>query len=94
MKGETYKKLKEYEGIMQVAANCGYVRMTRPQTEEFSALYEEVYGKPMTRQQKTCGRCLQKAVVGVWTEYQKYKSSPWGKKIDGVENADKQTAES
>lgn len=93
MKGETYKKLKEYEHAMEVAATCGYVRMTAAQVAGFAELYKEVFGKELTRSQRSCGHCLQKAAAAVWGEYQKYKISPHGKKID-KQNADQEQTES
>ena len=85
MKGDTYKKLKKYEGAMQCAATCGYIRLSMTQVSEFADLYEQTFWKALTRQQRTCGHCLQKAAVALWNEYQRYKNSPWGKKIDNAD---------
>ena len=85
MTGEVYDKLKPYEGVMDCAEKCGYVRLNARQADELSVLYGETFGKPFTRQQRTCGTCLRKAVVQLYQEYKKYKNSPWGKR---KENAD------
>lgn len=85
MKGDTYDKLKKYEGIMDCAEKCGYVRITASQLKEVGDCYEETFGTPLTRQQKTCGNCIRKAVVALYAEYKKYKNSPWGKRKDNAD---------
>ena len=53
MKAETYKKLKELEKPMVIAATCGYIRMTAPQVALLAECYEEAFGKALTRSQKS-----------------------------------------
>lgn len=92
MKGETYKKLKELEKQMNIAATCGYIRITAPQVALLAECYEEAFGRALTRSQKTCGHCLKKAAVELYNDYLKYKNSPRGKKIDKEENAEEEDA--
>lgn len=94
MKGETYKALKKFEGAMQVAKTCGYIRLTSTQVMELAQLYNEAFGKELTRSQKTCGHCLQRVAVALYDEYLKYKNSPRGRKIDKEENANQEQTES
>lgn len=93
MKGETYKKLKELEKPMEIAATCGYIRITAPQVALLAECYEEAFGRALTRSQRTCSHCLKKAAVELYNDYLKYKNSPRGKKIDKEENADTEQTE-
>ena len=93
MKAETYKKLKELEKPMVIAATCGYIRMTAPQVALLAECYEEAFGKALTRSQKTCGHCLKKAAVDLYNDFIKYEKSPSGKHIDKEENADTEQTE-
>lgn len=92
MKGETYKKLKELEKPMEIAAKCGYIRITAPQVALLAECYEEAFGRALTRSQRTCSHCLKKAAVELYNDYLKYKNSPRGKKIDKEENAEEEDA--
>lgn len=92
MKGETYKKLKELEKPMEIAATCGYIRITAPQVALLAECYEEAFGRALTRSQRTCSHCLKKAAVELYNDYLKYKNSPRGKKIDKEDNAEEEDA--
>lgn len=92
MKAETYRKVKDIEKQLRIAAECGYIRVTATQAALLAECYEEAFGRALTRSQRTCGNCLKKAAVELYNDYLKYKSSPHGKKIDN-ENADTEQAE-
>ena len=86
MKVEQYKQLKQFEHSMDSARRVGYARMNFRELDTFGKIYEELYGAELTRQQKSCPRCVLKAIKRVAEDYFKFKDSPWGRRVDKAEN--------
>lgn len=80
MKTEDYKKLREWSGKFEESRH-GYVRATKNDMERFSAVYQEIYGKPVTQSQKTCPRCILKLFKSVGEDFWAFEKSVAYKKL-------------
>lgn len=81
MKTEVYKKLKEFDKQLSSAVNSGFARFSAPELEKLSQAISEHRGTPLSRQERTCPRCLLKTLKQVAEEYYKYEQSPRGKAL-------------
>ena len=93
MTTEVYKKLKKFESKMSSAVNSGYARFRAPELEEFSSILVEHRGAPLSRQERTCPRCLLTTLKNVAADYFKFQSSPAGKKLEKLEREEQEVVE-
>ena len=82
MKTDTYKKCKRIEEKLDYAHQFGYVTMLTDEKEIFFEAYKETFDQELSRSQKSCPRCMIQAVRRLWTEFDRFRNSPAGKKID------------
>lgn len=80
MTTEDYKKLRPWAGKFEESRH-GYVRATRGDMDAFGAVYQEVYGTPITQSQKTCPRCIIKLFQRVAADFWGFEKSPAYKKL-------------
>lgn len=85
MTTEQYKKLRKYAGKFEETRH-GFVRVTRTEMDEFSSIYWEIYGKEVTRNQRTCPHCVLKLFKQVAGDFWNFEKSPAYKKLVKAES--------
>lgn len=83
MKNENYLALLPLERQLQSAVQSSYARLSAVEFEKFCGIYAELYGTPLTSNEKNCNRCRLKALVKVakdYFEYQEWYKGRWGRK--------------
>ena len=78
---ENYLAFREFEGKLSSALHSGFARFSSPELEKFSSILANHRGTPLSRQERTCPRCLLKTLKQVAEEFYKYQDSPRGKAL-------------
>lgn len=81
MTKDNYLAFKEFENKLTSAKNSGFARFSAPELEKFSQILAKHRGTPLSRQERTCPRCLLKTLKQVAEEFYKYQDSPRGKAL-------------
>lgn len=80
MTTDNYKKLREFAGKFEESRH-GYVRATRTEMDRFSEVYKEVYGREVSRSQRTCPHCIFKLFKTVAEDFWAFEKTPAYKKL-------------
>ena len=68
-----YEELQWMSTKFQLVTNAGYVHITRKELDKFLVTYQKVFGEGLTASQKSCPRCVVRAVRRMADEYLKYE---------------------
>lgn len=69
MKKELYDKAKEFENIFKYALKMDFLRVTPEVFNEIMKIYEEHFGKKLSKSQKQCNTCRLKAIKEIGRVY-------------------------
>ena len=69
MKKELYDKAKEFENIFKYALKMDFLRVTPEVFNEIMKIYEEQFGKKLSKSQKQCNTCRLKAIKEIGKVY-------------------------
>lgn len=69
MKKELYEKGKEFENIFKYALKMDFLRVTPEVFNEIMQIYEEHFGKKLSKSQKQCNTCRLKAIKEIGKVY-------------------------
>lgn len=72
MTKEQYTKLNKFETQLNQSLR-NFVRMTMGEFEAVSHIYEDMYHKAVTNQEKSCNSCRLRILKQLAVEYNKYK---------------------
>lgn len=81
MNKDNYLGFKEFEPKFNSAIHSGFARFSAPELERFSKALANHRGTPLSRQERSCPRCLLKTLKQVAEEFYKYQDSPRGKAV-------------
>lgn len=80
MKKELYDKAKEFENIFKYAIKMDFLRVTPEVFNEIMKIYEEHFGKKLSKSQRQCNTCRLKAIKEIgkvyFEEQEKEKEQP------------------
>lgn len=62
MNTELYNKAKEFENIFRYALKMDFLRVTPEVFDSIMKIYEEQFGKKLSKSQKQCNSCRLKAI--------------------------------
>lgn len=84
MNTELYTKAKEFENIFRYALKMDFLRVTPEVFDSIMKIYEEHFGKKLSKSQKQCNSCRLKAIKELgrvyFEEQQKQKKEEEKKK--------------
>lgn len=84
MNTELYNKAKEFENIFRYALKMDFLRVTPEVFDSIMKIYEEQFGKKLSKSQKQCNSCRLKAIKELgrvyFEEQQKQKKEEEKKK--------------
>ena len=69
MKKELYDKAKEFENIFKYAIKMDFLRVTPEVFNEIMEIYEEHFGKKLSKSQRQCNTCRLKAIKEIGKVY-------------------------
>lgn len=69
MTREQFEKCKDFEQQFRWAVNSNFLHMSNTEFNKIAALYLEVFGEALTRNQMTCNTCRLKAMVRLGNDY-------------------------
>ena len=72
---EQYLKLLPVERQLRSSLMNNYARMSALEFDAFCALYGEIYGTPLTRNEMNCNSCRLKAIKRVANDFFGYRES-------------------
>lgn len=94
---EIYKRFSEFEKQIMAAKNNNYTRFEHRDFLKFGEIVKDWRGKELTRNEKSCSKCLLTLTKQVADDYIKYQNSPGGKKKiakeNGIENGEDNNAD-
>ena len=87
MNTELYTKAKEFENIFKYALKMDFLRVTPEVFDSIMKIYEEQFGKKLSKSQKQCNSCRLKAIKELgrvyFEEQEKQKKEEEKKKSEG-----------
>lgn len=87
MDTELYTKAKEFENIFRYALKMDFLRVTPEVFDSIMKIYEEQFGKKLSKSQKQCNSCRLKAIKELgrvyFEEQQKQKTEEEKPKSEG-----------
>ena len=69
MKKELYDKAKEFENIFKYALKMDFLRVTPEVFNSIMEIYEEHFGKQLSKSQRQCNTCRLKAIKEIGRVY-------------------------
>jgi hypothetical protein len=66
---EQFEKCKDFEQQFRWAVNSNFLHMSNTEFNKIAALYLEVFGEALTRNQMTCNTCRLKAMQRLGNDY-------------------------